>query len=38
VCRGIGKTRRMRGVIRWRVPRVGVTVAIDLAEAFAGID
>jgi Uma2 family endonuclease len=38
VCKAIGKTRRVRDVIRWRVPHVGVTVVIDLAEVFAGIE
>jgi Uma2 family endonuclease len=37
VCKGIGKTRRARDTIRWRVSQAGVTVAIDLAEIFAGI-
>jgi Uma2 family endonuclease len=36
VCKGIGKTRRVRDVIRWRASEVGVTVTIDLAEIFAG--
>ena len=37
VCKGIGKTRRVRDVIRWRVVRAGVTVTVDLAEIFDGI-
>lgn len=38
VCTGLGKSRRVRNVIRWRVPDVGVTVTIELAEIFAGLD
>ena len=37
VCRGIGKARRMRDVIRWRVGEIGATVVIDLSEIFAGL-
>ena len=37
VCRAIGKTRRVRDVIRWRVPALGTTVPVDLAEVFEGI-
>jgi Uma2 family endonuclease len=38
VCKAIGKSRRVRDVLRWRVADVGVTVTLDLAEVFAGID
>jgi len=38
VCRAIGKSRRVRDAIRWRVAQTGVTVVVDLAEVFAGID
>ena len=37
VCKAIGKTRRVRDVIRWRAVDAGVTVTLDLAEVFAGI-
>jgi Uma2 family endonuclease len=37
VCKGIGKSRRVRDVIRWRVRQVDVTIAIDLAEIFSGL-
>jgi Uma2 family endonuclease len=37
VCRGVGRTRRVRDVIRWRVAATGVTVNVDLAGVFAGI-
>src|SRR5687768_13248250 len=32
VCKAIGKTRRVRDVIRWRAADAGVTVTLDLAE------
>jgi Uma2 family endonuclease len=38
VCKAIGKTRRVREVIRWRAADAGVTVMLDLAEVFAGIE
>ena len=38
VCQAIGKSRRVQGVIRWRVAQAGVTVTLPLAEVFAGID
>ena len=38
VCTAIGQTRRMRQSIRWRVRDANVTVVIDLAEVFAGIE
>src|SRR5687768_3043968 len=38
VCKAIGKTRRVKDVLRWRVQQAGVTVVIDLAEVFAGIE
>lgn len=37
VCRAIGRTRRVRDVIRWRPREVATTVVIDLAEIFDGI-
>jgi Uma2 family endonuclease len=37
VCKGIGKTRRVRDAIRWRAAHTGVTVTVDLNEVFAGI-
>jgi len=37
VCRAPRKTRRVRDVIKWRVPAVDVAVTVDLAEVFAGI-
>lgn len=37
VCRGPGRTRRVRDVLRWRPSEAGVEVTIDLAEVFAGI-
>jgi Uma2 family endonuclease len=37
VCKAIGKTRRVRDVIRWRVPALGATVPVDLSQVFAGI-
>jgi Uma2 family endonuclease len=38
VCKAIGKSRRVRDVLRWRVADVGVTVTLDLAEVFAGLE
>jgi Uma2 family endonuclease len=38
VCKEIGKTRRVRDAIRWRVPAIETTVSIDLAEVFAGLE
>lgn len=38
VCKGVGKTRKVRGLIRWRPANVDVTVTIDLAEIFSGLD
>lgn len=37
VCRAPRKTRRVRDVIKWHVPTVGVTVALHLSDIFAGI-
>jgi Uma2 family endonuclease len=37
VGRAPGKTRRVRDVIKWRIPRVDVAVTLDLSEIFAGV-
>jgi len=37
VCKGVGRSRRVRDVIRWRVGPLAVTVTIDLREVFAGL-
>lgn len=37
VCSGVGRTRRVTDVIRWRVESTGTTVTVDLSEVFAGI-
>lgn len=37
VCRGPGRSRRVRDVIKWQVPAVKVTVTLDLVEVFAGM-
>lgn len=37
VCKGVGKSRRVRDRIRWRATNVGITVTIDLSEVFAGL-
>jgi Uma2 family endonuclease len=37
VCKGIGKSRRVRDVIRWRISPANVTVTIDLNEIFADV-
>lgn len=36
VCKGIGKSRRVRDVIRWHVGEANVTVTIELKAIFAG--
>ena len=38
ICKGIGRTRRVRDIIQWRPPRLDQLVTIDLSEVFAGID
>lgn len=37
VCRGVGRTRCVRDVIRWRAESAGATVTVHLSEVFAGI-
>lgn len=37
VCKGVGKSRRVRDVIRWRLSAIDVTVTVDLAEIFLGL-